>query len=72
MANSTFYKWWTKYGGMDASLMARMKALEDENRLLKKMYAEERFKAIEAFASLHLPIINIKIINTKPIIANYT
>ena len=27
---------------MDASLMKRMKELEDENRRLKKMYAEER------------------------------
>ena len=32
-------------GGMDASLMKRMKELEDENRRLKKMYAEERLKA---------------------------
>jgi putative transposase len=45
MSNSSFYKWRTKYGGMDASLMTRMKELEDENRRLKKMYAEERLKA---------------------------
>ena len=45
MSSATFYKWRAKYGGMDASLMARMKALEDENRRLKKMYAEERLKA---------------------------
>lgn len=45
MGNSTFYKWRAKYGGMDASLMTRMKELEDENRRLKKMYAEERLKA---------------------------
>jgi putative transposase len=44
-SNATFYKWRAKYGGMDASLMARMKELEDENRRLKKMYAEERLKA---------------------------
>ena len=44
MGNSTFYKWRSKYGGMDASLMARMNALEDENRRLKKIYAEERLK----------------------------
>lgn len=43
--SATFYKWRAKYGGMDASLMARLKALEDENRRLKKMYAEERLKA---------------------------
>lgn len=45
MSSATFYKWRAKYGGMDAPLMARMKALEDENRRLKKMYAEERLKA---------------------------
>lgn len=45
MGNSTFYKWRAKYGGMDASLIAKMKALEEENRRLKKMYAEERLKA---------------------------
>ena len=42
MSSASFYKWRAKYGGMDASLMARMKELEDENRRLKKMYAEER------------------------------
>jgi putative transposase len=45
ISNATFYKWRAKYGGMDASLMARMKELEDENRRMKKMYAEERLKA---------------------------
>ncbi len=45
MSSATFYKWRAKYGGMDASLMKRMKELEDENRQLKKMYAEERLKA---------------------------
>lgn len=45
MSSATFYKWRAKYGGMDASLMARLKQLETENRRLKKMYAEERLKA---------------------------
>ena len=45
VSNATFYKWRAKFGGMDASLMARMKDLEEENRRLKKMYAEERLKA---------------------------
>ena len=45
MSSASFYKWRSKYGGMDASLMARMKELEAENRQLKKMYAEERLKA---------------------------
>ena len=42
MSSATFYKWRAKFGGMDASLMKRMKELEGENRRLKKMYAEER------------------------------
>ena len=42
MSRAIFYRWRAKYGGMDASLMKRMKELEDENRRLKKMYAEER------------------------------
>ncbi len=45
MSSATFYKWRAKFGGMDASLMKRMKELEDENRRLKKMYAEEKLKA---------------------------
>ncbi|MGX9730137.1 IS3 family transposase [Janthinobacterium aestuarii] len=45
ISNATFYKWRSKFGGMDASLMSRMKELEDENRRLKKRYAEERLKA---------------------------
>ena len=45
MSNASFYKWRAKYGGMDASMMERLKELEDENRRLKKMYAEERLKS---------------------------
>lgn len=44
MSNASFYQWRSKYSGMDASLMKRMKELEDENRRLKKMCAEERLK----------------------------
>ena len=35
MSNASFYKWRSKYGGMDASMISQMKALEDENRRLK-------------------------------------
>ena len=45
MSAPMFYKWRAKFGGMDASLMKRMKELEEENRRLKKMYAEEKLKA---------------------------
>ena len=45
MSSATFYKWRSKYGGMESSLMARLKELEEENRRLKKLYAEERIKA---------------------------
>ena len=40
MSTASFYKWRAKYGGMDASMIAQTKALEDENRRLKKMFAE--------------------------------
>jgi putative transposase len=40
LSSATFYKWRAKFGGMDASLMARMKELEEENRQLKKLYVE--------------------------------
>ncbi|SIO07424.1 putative transposase [Sulfurivirga caldicuralii] len=45
MSSAAFYKWRAKYGGMDASLMKRLRELEEENRRLKKMYAEERLMA---------------------------
>ena len=45
MSSATFYRWRAKFGGMDASMVKRLKELEDENRRLKKMYAEERLKS---------------------------
>jgi putative transposase len=45
MSNASFYKWRSKYGGMDASMISQMKALEDQNRRLKKMYAEMSMQA---------------------------
>lgn len=44
-SSAFFYRWRSKYGGMDISLHSRMKELEAENARLKKMYAEERPKA---------------------------
>jgi putative transposase len=45
MSNAQFYNWRSKYGGMYASMMKRMKEIEAENKRLKKIYAEERIKA---------------------------
>ncbi len=45
MSDASFYKWRAKYGGMDTSMMKRMKELEEENRRLKKMYAESKMDA---------------------------
>lgn len=44
MSNASFYKWRAKYGGMDASLISRMKEMDDENKRLKKMYAEAQMQ----------------------------
>ena len=45
ISSQSFYKWRSKFGGMDTSMISRMKELEIENARLKKMYAEERLKA---------------------------
>ena len=45
MSSAQFYKWRAKFGGMDVSMMKRLKELEAENQRLKKMYAEERLNA---------------------------
>ncbi|KGM57064.1 transposase [Lysobacter arseniciresistens ZS79] len=45
ISSATFYKWRSKFGGMEVSMVARMKELEDENRRLKKMYADAQLSA---------------------------
>lgn len=40
IGKSTYYKWKARYGGMEASDLARMRQLEAENQRLKAMYAE--------------------------------
>jgi len=40
ISQATFYAWRSKYGGMDLPMIKKLKELEDENRRLKKMYAE--------------------------------
>lgn len=40
ISEATFYNWRAKYGGMQVSEVKRLKELEDENRRLKKMFAE--------------------------------
>ena len=45
ISSATFYKWRAKYGGMDASMLKRVKELEAENARLKKMYADAQLEA---------------------------
>ena len=45
MSNASFYMWRSKHGGMDASMIAQTKSLEDENRRLKRMYADLSMQA---------------------------
>ena len=40
ISEQTFYRWKSKYGGMDVSDAKKLKALEDENRKLKLMVAD--------------------------------
>ena len=39
VSSAAFYKWRSKYAGMNAKELKRLKELEDENRKLKQMYA---------------------------------
>ena len=41
LTEQTYYRWKAKYGGMERSEMQRLKALEDENRRLKQIVAEQ-------------------------------
>ena len=45
IGSATFYKWRSKYSGMDASMMKELRELKQENQRLKRMYAEERLKS---------------------------
>ena len=48
VSDATFYKWRSKYGGMEVSEAKRLKALEDENARLKKLLAESMLKDLLA------------------------
>ena len=52
ISNATYYQWKSKYGGMEASDLKRMKELEAENNKLKRMYAD---MALENQAIKDLP-----------------
>lgn len=41
ISEQTFYRWKSKYGGMDVSEAKRLKSLEEENRKLKQIVAEQ-------------------------------
>jgi putative transposase len=44
MSNASFYKWRSKYGGMDASMISETKSLKEECKRLKRMYAESQIQ----------------------------
>lgn len=45
ISDATFYKWRSRYGGMEVSDARRLKSLEDENRRLKTLLAETMLDA---------------------------
>jgi putative transposase len=49
ISTATFYQWGSKYGGMEASDLKRLKALEEENRRLKQMYVDLSPSALTIF-----------------------
>ena len=44
ISSATYYNWKSKYGGMEASDVKRLKELEEENAKLKKMFADVRLE----------------------------
>jgi putative transposase len=50
ISSATFYKYKSKYGGMEPSDAKRLRALEDENGKLKKLLAEQMFPSRACFA----------------------
>lgn len=44
ISDATYYTWKSKYGGMEASDIRRLKELEEENARLKRMYADLALK----------------------------
>ena len=44
VSDATYYNWKSKYGGMEASDIRRLKEMEDENRRLKHMFADLSLK----------------------------
>ncbi|KRA52096.1 transposase [Pseudoxanthomonas sp. Root630] len=43
---ASYYLWRSKFGGMEMSMVVRMKELEEENRRLRKMYAEAQLGTV--------------------------
>ena len=66
VSEATFYKWKSKFGGLDVSDAKRLKALEAENARLKKLLAEtmlgdallEHGRPIRVVSIVDLPIIS--------------
>ena len=44
VSRASFYKWRSKYGGMDVSMISQMKEMAEENRRIKRMYAESQMQ----------------------------
>ena len=45
ISTASFCKWRARYGGIDASMMSQMRAKEEENRRLKRMFADLSMQA---------------------------
>jgi hypothetical protein len=65
MSTASFYKWRAKYGGMDASVISQMKSLEDENRRLKRIFAD--LPSVANVANEGFPPILVKPIWSGPV-----
>lgn len=55
ISDATFYKWRTKYAGLEGSEVKKLRQLEEENRRLKPMVAEQALdiQALKAIPAKH-------------------
>ena len=51
VSDATYYQWKSRYGGMEASAIRKLRELEDENRRLKQMYADLSLEPVMNYES---------------------
>ena len=68
VSSATFYKWRAKYGGMDVSMISRMKQFEEEKRRLEKICLRKFPHQVEN-SKLEIPVLNVLGMNSMGVLS---